>query len=62
MNEEQIKGKWNEVKGSIKEQWGKLTDDDIEVIDGKLEQLSGAIQRRYGKTKEEAEREIESWQ
>lgn len=62
MNEETIKGNWSELKGKVKENWGKLTDDDIDVIDGKKDKLSGAIQKRYGKTKEEVERQISDWQ
>ena len=61
MNWEQIEGKWNQLKGGIKEKWGKLTDDDLDVIAGKKDQLLGKIQDRYGLTKEEAERQIEAW-
>jgi uncharacterized protein YjbJ (UPF0337 family) len=61
MNNEQLQGNWNIVKGKIKEQWGKLTDDDIDRVDGQFEQLIGEIQKRYGITREEAEREIRDW-
>lgn len=61
MNWEQIEGKWKQIKGSVKERWGKLTDDDLDTIAGKQQQLSGKIQERYGVTKEQAEREIDSW-
>ena len=48
MNSDQIEGKWKQVKGSAKEKWGKLTDDDLNVIAGKQQQLEGKIQERYG--------------
>lgn len=54
-------GNWMQVKGKIKEQWGKLTDDDLDVIAGKRDQLEGKIQERYGKAKDEARREIDDW-
>lgn len=59
MNAEQIKGNWKQLKGKVKEQWGKLTDDDLTVINGREEQLVGKLQERYGYTKEQAEREFE---
>jgi uncharacterized protein YjbJ (UPF0337 family) len=58
MNADQIKGNWKQLKGKIKTQWGKLTDDDLTVIDGEREQLLGKLQERYGYTKEQAEREL----
>jgi uncharacterized protein YjbJ (UPF0337 family) len=61
MNWYQISGKWNQVKGSVKEKWGKLTDDDLQVIDGKRDLLVGKIQERYGITKEQAEEQISQW-
>jgi uncharacterized protein YjbJ (UPF0337 family) len=61
MNWDQVEGKWKQVKGSVKERWGKLTDDDLDIIAGKQNQLSGKIQERYGITKEQAEREIDEW-
>jgi uncharacterized protein YjbJ (UPF0337 family) len=54
MNTEQLKGNWMVFKGKVKEQWGKLTDDDLDVADGKLEQLAGKMAVRYGIAKEEA--------
>jgi uncharacterized protein YjbJ (UPF0337 family) len=62
MNADQIKGNWKQLKGKVKEQWGKLTDDDITVIDGEREQLLGKLQERYGYSKEQAERELERQQ
>jgi uncharacterized protein YjbJ (UPF0337 family) len=54
MNTEQIKGNWMILKGKIKEQWGKLTDDDFDVADGKIDQLAGKMAVKYGIAKEEA--------
>ncbi len=62
MNWDQAKGQWKQLKGKALEQWGKLTDDDLDVIDGKREQLAGRIQERYGVTREEAEKQVEQWQ
>lgn len=61
MNWNKIEGNWKQLKGKAKEQWGKLTDDDLDVIDGKREQLAGRIQERYGIAKDEAEKQITSW-
>ena len=61
MNWDQIKGKWTELRGRAKEQWGKLTDDDWDTIAGKQEQLEGKIQQRYGIAKEEAKRQIKEF-
>lgn len=62
MNWDRIAGSWKQVKGYVREQWGQLTDDDLEVINGKRDQLVGKIQQRYGRTKDEAEREIAAWE
>ena len=61
MNWEQIRGQWRQLKGSIKAKWGKLTDDDLDVIAGQQEQLTGKIQERYGIAKEEAHRQVDEW-
>ena len=61
MNWDQAGGKWNQVKGSVKEKWGKLTDDDLKVIEGKRDRLIGKIQERYGVTKENAEQQVAQW-
>ncbi len=61
MNKEEMKGKWNQLKGQVKKQWGKLTDDDLDRIEGNRDILVGKIQERYGKTKEEAEREVDKY-
>lgn len=62
MNWEQIEGKWKEMTGGIKEQWGKLTDDEIAQVNGKREKLSGLIQKKYGLGKEAAEDEISEFE
>jgi len=59
MNWDRIEGNWNQIKGRVKEQWGKLTDDDVEVIAGKRDQLVGKIQESYGITRDEAEKQVE---
>lgn len=61
MNAERFKGNWNILKGKVKEKWGELTDDEVDQVDGQVEQLVGAIQKHYGKTREEAEREVAQW-
>ena len=62
MNKDIIEGNWAQVKGKIKEQWGKLTDDDLDVIAGKKDQLLGKIQERQGITRNEAEKQLSDWQ
>ncbi len=61
MNEYRIKGNWNELKGKAKQKWGELTDDELDQIDGATDQLVGAIQKHYGRTYDEAKREVEAW-
>jgi uncharacterized protein YjbJ (UPF0337 family) len=61
MNWDQIEGKWKQAVGKIKAKWGKLTDDDLQVISGKRDQLVGKIQERYGMAKDEAERQVEDF-
>jgi uncharacterized protein YjbJ (UPF0337 family) len=56
-----IEGKWQQFKGKVKEQWGDLTEDDLDIVAGKKDQLIGKIQERYGKSRDEAEREIDAW-
>ena len=59
---EKIKGSWNQTKGAVKEQWGKLTDDDLLEIEGRRDQLVGKIQTRYGITREQAEAQVSTWE
>ena len=61
MNKDTTQGNWLQFKGKVKEQWGKLTDDDMDVIAGKRDQLLGKIQERHGVTQEEAERQLSAW-
>jgi len=61
MNEDILKGKWLQFKGEAKKQWGKLTDDDLDVIAGEKDKLIGKIQERHGHNKEEAERQYNEW-
>jgi uncharacterized protein YjbJ (UPF0337 family) len=58
MNKDQAAGKWQQMKGKLKQQWGKLTDDDLTILEGSQDQLAGKIQERYGIAKEEAERQV----
>jgi uncharacterized protein YjbJ (UPF0337 family) len=58
MNQDQIAGKWKQRKGEAKVMWGKLTDDDLDIAEGHADKLAGRIQERYGRTKEEAEQEV----
>ncbi|PKH22273.1 hypothetical protein CIG19_13290 [Enterobacterales bacterium CwR94] len=62
MNNDQVGGNWKQFKGKVKEKWGKLTDDDMTVIEGKRDQLVGKIQERYGYAKDQAEKEVDSWE
>jgi len=61
MNWNQVEGNWEEFKGKAQQQWGKLTNDDLDVIKGSRKELAGKIQKHYGKTQEAAETEIDSW-
>ena len=61
MNWDQMEGKWKKMKGSVKEQWGKLTDDDLDQINGRRDQLVGKLQERYGLVKEDAQRKADEW-
>jgi uncharacterized protein YjbJ (UPF0337 family) len=58
MNEGTLQGRWKQIRGKSKEWWGKLTDDDLDVIDGKRDQLIGMLQERYGYTKDQAAQEV----
>jgi uncharacterized protein YjbJ (UPF0337 family) len=59
MNWDQIEGNWRQLKGVVRERWGKLTDDDLEVVAGKRDALLGKLQERYGMARATAERELE---
>lgn len=62
MNKDTAKGSWKEIKGSVKEKWGKLTDDHLTEIDGKRDQLVGHVQKHYGLTKDEAETQVSDFE
>ncbi len=62
MNWDRIQGNWKQVVGKAKAQWGKLTDDDLDVVAGRREQLAGRIQERYGIAKDEVEKQIADWE
>ncbi len=59
---EKVKGGWSQTKGAVKEQWGKLTDDDLLEIEGRRDQLVGKIQARYGISREQAEAQVSTWE
>jgi len=61
MNEDILKGKWNEIKGRVKEKWGKLTDDDLTAVEGKKKKLLGLLQQKYGYAKDKAEQEYKDF-
>ena len=61
INEHQLRGNWMQFKGKMKERWGKLTDDDLDIIEGRQEQLIGKLEQRYGIAKEEAERQFKEF-
>ena len=61
MNWDQVEGKWKQYKGQMKEKWGRLTDDDFDVINGRRQQLVGKIQEHYGIAREEAEKQADEF-
>ncbi len=62
MNEDRIKGNWKQFTGKVKEQWGKLTDDDMDVIAGKRDQMLGKLQEREGLARDAAEEQLKNWE
>jgi len=62
MNWDQIAGNWKQFSGRIRQQWGKLTDDDLERAKGHRDELVGIVQERYGIAKDEAERQVSDWE
>lgn len=62
MNQDRIEGNWKQLKGKVREQWGKLTDDEVDQIAGKRDQLVGRIQESYGIARDEAERQVAEWE
>ena len=61
MNWDQVEGKWKQMKGSVREKWGKLTDSDYEQIAGNRDKFAGMLQERYGYTRDKAEKELDEW-
>jgi uncharacterized protein YjbJ (UPF0337 family) len=61
MNWDRVEGNWKQFKGKLQQRWGRLTNDDVDVIEGKRTELAGLLQQRYGYAKDYAEREIDSW-
>lgn len=61
MNTDIIEGKWKQLKGEAKQKWSELTDDDLDKIKGKKDELIGTLQEKYGKTKDEASKEVEEF-
>jgi uncharacterized protein YjbJ (UPF0337 family) len=61
MNWDQVAGKWKQVEGQVKQKWGRLTDDDLDVIDGKRQELVGRIQERYGIARDVAEKQADEF-
>lgn len=61
MNKDIIEGKWEQAKGNVQKQWGKLTDDDLDVIKGDVKILAGKLQEKYGWSKEEVEKELDNY-
>ena len=62
MNWDRAAGEWKQLKGKVKQQWGKLTDDDLTYINGHRDQLLGRVQERYGIAKDQAEKQIKDWE
>src|SRR5262249_693036 len=61
MDWNRLEGNWKQFRGSVKEKWGRLTDDDLDVINGRQEQLGGKIQERYGLAKDQAKKDVDAW-
>lgn len=61
MNSDILEGQWKQLKGNIKEKWGKLTDDDLDRIEGNYDRFEGTLQERYGWKKDEAKLELDNW-
>jgi uncharacterized protein YjbJ (UPF0337 family) len=61
MDWNRVEGNWKQMKGKVKEKWGQLTDDDLDVINGRRDQLEGKIQQRYGLAKDQVRKDIDDW-
>jgi uncharacterized protein YjbJ (UPF0337 family) len=61
MDSDRVAGNWHQIKGKLKQQWGKLTDDDLKVLEGRGEELAGKLQERYGLARDEADRQVKEF-
>ncbi|WP_420565847.1 CsbD family protein [Thalassobaculum sp.] len=61
MNWDQIEGNWKSIKGKAQQQWGELTNDELDKVEGRQTELEGLIQERYGKSREQAKQEVHDW-
>lgn len=61
MNWDQVEGNWKQMKGAVKQKWGRLTDDDLTVAEGKVDAFAGRLQERYGITREEAQKQMDDF-
>lgn len=61
MNRDRIAGGWKQIKGGVKERWGRLTHDDYLIVNGRREQRLGIRQQRFGLAREDADREVQRW-
>jgi uncharacterized protein YjbJ (UPF0337 family) len=61
MNSDILQGKWKQVKGQVKQKWGELTDDDLDRVEGHYEELVGVVQEKYGRTRADAEKEVQEF-
>jgi|SRR5688572_29245196 uncharacterized protein YjbJ (UPF0337 family) len=61
VNRNEMEGSWKQLKGKVREKWGKLTDDDLETIQGRSERFVGKLQERYGQSQADAERDLDNW-
>lgn len=61
MNEDIVKGKWKELRGKVRERWGKVTGDDVDRLKGSSDELIGLLQQRYGYEREQARKEVQEW-
>jgi uncharacterized protein YjbJ (UPF0337 family) len=62
MNSDILKGNWRQLRGAVRERWGKLTDDDLDVIAGQRDKLVGRVQEMYGVARDEAERQVREFE
>lgn len=62
MNWDRVEGNWKQLKGKVRQQWGKITDDQLDTIAGNRDQLAGRIQETYGVTRDDADRQVRDWE